>query len=172
MKRVQCARTEELVALRAAMTGWQTAGRTDTDNDYRQLVCDYVEFLLLTGARHGTEAMGVCWQHCDWYSADKETLLLSRSMQCLGAAKLLYFAAATDASHTPSMACLVVCYDIASYWLTKRDRREHTTHICYKQAIGWHGHTHTLAKQMGTSVAMLERYYSKLTAMLVAERLA
>ena len=51
------------------MAGWQTAGRTDTDNDYRQLVCDYVEFLLLTGARHGTEAMGVCWQHCEWYSA-------------------------------------------------------------------------------------------------------
>jgi len=31
---------------------------------------------------------------------------------------------------------------------------------------------HILAKQMGTSVAMLERYYSKLTAMLAAEILA
>ncbi len=59
-----------VVALRAVMTSWQTAGRSDTDNDYRQLVCDYVEFLLLTGARHGTEAMGVCWQHCERYSDD------------------------------------------------------------------------------------------------------
>ena len=31
---------------------------------------------------------------------------------------------------------------------------------------------HTLAKQMGTSVRILERYYSKITATLVAERLA
>jgi integrase len=31
---------------------------------------------------------------------------------------------------------------------------------------------HTLAKQMGTSVSMLERHYSKLTATLAAEQLA
>ena len=31
---------------------------------------------------------------------------------------------------------------------------------------------HTLAKQMGTSVVMLERHYSKLTATLAAEQLA
>ena len=31
---------------------------------------------------------------------------------------------------------------------------------------------HTLAKQMGTSVVMLERYYSKLTATMAAEELA
>ncbi len=31
---------------------------------------------------------------------------------------------------------------------------------------------HTLAKQMGTSVLMLERHYSKLTATMAAERLA
>jgi integrase len=61
---------EEVVALRVAMVGWRKAGRTDTDNDYRQLVCGYVEFLLLTGTRHGTEAMSVYWQHCEWYSAD------------------------------------------------------------------------------------------------------
>ena len=40
------------------------------DNDFRQLLCDYVKFLLLTGARHGTEAMGGCWQHCECYIAD------------------------------------------------------------------------------------------------------
>ena len=31
---------------------------------------------------------------------------------------------------------------------------------------------HTLAKQMGTSVGMIERHYSKLTPMLSAEKLA
>jgi integrase len=68
--------TEEVVALRAAMVGWRTAGRTAEDNSFRQLVCDYVEFLLLTGCRHGTEAMGVCWQHLEWYAADGVRYLL------------------------------------------------------------------------------------------------
>jgi integrase len=58
------------MALRSAMVGWQTGGRTAEDNDFRQLLCDYVEFLLLTGCRHGTKAMGVSWQHCKWYAAD------------------------------------------------------------------------------------------------------
>jgi len=31
---------------------------------------------------------------------------------------------------------------------------------------------HTLAKQMGNSVAMIERHYSKLTATMAADRLA
>jgi integrase len=31
---------------------------------------------------------------------------------------------------------------------------------------------HTLAKQMGTSVVMLEKHYSKLTATMAAEQLA
>jgi integrase len=31
---------------------------------------------------------------------------------------------------------------------------------------------HTLAKQMGNSAAMIERHYSKMTATMVAERLA
>ena len=33
-------------------------------------------------------------------------------------------------------------------------------------------HIHTLAKQMGTSVLMLERHYSKLTATMAADKLA
>jgi hypothetical protein len=31
---------------------------------------------------------------------------------------------------------------------------------------------HTLARQMGTSVAMIERHYSKMTPMMSAEKLA
>jgi hypothetical protein len=26
-----------------------------------------VELLVLTGIRHGTEAMGLEWRHCAWY---------------------------------------------------------------------------------------------------------
>jgi integrase len=35
-----------------------------------------------------------------------------------------------------------------------------------------HTDTHTLAKQMGNSAAVIERHYSKLTASMAAERLA
>ncbi len=38
--------------------------------------------------------------------------------------------------------------------------------------VEWGMDIHTLAKQMGTSVQMLERFYSKLTATLAAEKLA
>jgi hypothetical protein len=32
------------------------------------LLRDYVEMLLLTGIRHGTEAMGICWKHLEWHT--------------------------------------------------------------------------------------------------------
>jgi integrase len=34
----------------------------------RPLLRDYVEMLLLTGMRHGTEAMGICWRHLEWHT--------------------------------------------------------------------------------------------------------
>jgi hypothetical protein len=32
------------------------------------LLRDYVEMLLPTGMRHGTEAMGICWRHLKWHT--------------------------------------------------------------------------------------------------------
>jgi len=40
------------------------------------------------------------------------------------------------------------------------------------ELLGGEVDIHTLAKQMGNSVAMIERHYSKLTATTAAERLA
>jgi integrase len=37
----------------------------------RPLLRDYVEMLLLTGMRHGTEALGICWKHIEWHT-DKD----------------------------------------------------------------------------------------------------
>lgn len=61
---------EEVTALRAFMPTWETKGSYDFDKLQRPLLCDYVEFLLLTGMRHGTEAMNVEWRHCEWYEYD------------------------------------------------------------------------------------------------------
>jgi integrase len=45
-------------------------------------------------------------------------------------------------------------------------------HTYATQALLGETDIHTLAKQMGTSVRILEQHYSKLTATLAAERLA
>ena len=34
------------------------------------LLRDYVEMLLLTGMRHGTEAMGIWWKDLEWHTKD------------------------------------------------------------------------------------------------------
>jgi integrase len=61
---------DEVTTLRAFMPTWETKGSYDFDRLQRPLLCDYVEFLLLTGMRHGTEAMNVEWRHCEWYEYD------------------------------------------------------------------------------------------------------
>lgn len=200
---------EEVVALRAAMAGWQHSGRTAEDNDFRQLLCDYVEFLLLTGCRHGTEAMGVCWQHCEWYTADGVKYLRVWvdgktggrwliAKHELAAVLLRLHSRQRDIAGKPFESVL----GRHKGWLfrTADGRRPYSFNGLFRRLLR-HAelltnntgetrtlyslrHTyataellagteiHTLAKQMGTSVAMLERHYSKLTATLAAGRLA
>jgi hypothetical protein len=52
------------------MSSWEGAAKLDWDRMQRPLLCDYVEFLLLTGMRHETESMRVQWRDCEWYEAD------------------------------------------------------------------------------------------------------
>ncbi len=59
---------EETKQLRAFMVSWSTAPqRRPVESELRLLLRDYVELLLLTGMRHGTESMRVEWQHCEWH---------------------------------------------------------------------------------------------------------
>jgi integrase len=200
---------EEIVALRAAMVGWQTGGRNAEDNDFRQLLCDYVEFLLLTGARHGTEAMGVCWQHCEWYASDGVKYLrvwvdgktggrwLIAKHELAAVLRRLH-ARQRDIASKPFDA--VLGRHKAYVFRTVDGRRPYSFNGLFRRLLrhaelltNGAGETrtlyslrhtyatmellagtdiHTLAKQMGTSVLMLERHYSKLTATLAAEQLA
>jgi integrase len=200
---------EEVVALRAAMVSWQHSGRTAEDNNFRQLLCDYVEFLLLTGARHGTEAMGVCWQHCEWYTADGVKYLRIWvdgktggrwliAKHELAAVLLRLHRRQRDIAGKPFESVL----GRHKGWLfrTADGRRPYSFNGLFRRLLRHCEllennagdtrtlyslrHTYatrelltgtdilTLAKQMGTSVTMLERHYSKLTATLAAGRLA
>jgi integrase len=59
---------DEIKHLLAFMDGWQHKGLRAVEKEMRPLLRDYVEMLLLTGMRHGTEAMGICWRHLEWHT--------------------------------------------------------------------------------------------------------
>jgi integrase len=59
---------DEIKQLLAYMETWQHAGKKGIEHEMRPLLRDYVEMLLLTGMRHGTEAMGICWRHLEWHT--------------------------------------------------------------------------------------------------------
>jgi integrase len=60
----------EVEQLLLFMLQWQQGGRTEGEREMRCLLCDYVEFLLLTGIRHGTEAMNIRWRDLEWHTKD------------------------------------------------------------------------------------------------------
>jgi integrase len=59
---------QEVERLLTFMDSWQHGGKFDVEKEIRPLTRDYVEFLLLTGIRHGTEAMNVRWKDIEWHT--------------------------------------------------------------------------------------------------------
>jgi len=59
---------DEIKTLLVFMETWAQEGRLAVEREMRPLLRDYVEMLLLTGMRHGTEALGICWQHVEWHT--------------------------------------------------------------------------------------------------------
>lgn len=57
---------EEVETLLAYMQQWSQQGLRASEREMRPLLRDYVEVLLWTGIRHGTEARGLCWNHVEW----------------------------------------------------------------------------------------------------------
>lgn len=66
---------DETVKLRDYLKQWATEARAGTDWEMRQLLRDYVEILLWTGMRHGTEALGLCWNHIEWHTHQRKKYL-------------------------------------------------------------------------------------------------
>jgi integrase len=59
---------EEITQLLTFMETWQYEGLRAVEKHIRPLLRDYIEMLLLTGMRHGTEAMNICWRHIEWHT--------------------------------------------------------------------------------------------------------
>jgi integrase len=178
--------------------------------EMRRLLREYVEVLILTEMRQGTESMGICWKHIEWHW-DKDVRYLRiwvsgktgpswliAKHECVEALKRLH-------QHQPDIAGMDFEEVIAAKLPHKLFRFEDGTqpyqfsHVfirlmketgLLKSTMGTNRtlyslrHTyatfellagtdiHTLAKQMGTSVLMLEKHYSKMTATMAAMKLA
>ena len=200
---------EDIGRLRSKYAAFVAAAQTANETARRQLLCDYVEVLLLTGMRHGTESRNIQWRHCEWHAADgvqymriyvsgktgprhligKHELvavlqrLHSRDPvlgtvefdSLLSRENIFLFGAQNDLpvrffndTFAKLLAFGKLTEDRAGLARTLYSLR----HTYATQALLAGTDIHTLAKQMGTSVRMLELHYSKLTATMAADKLA
>jgi len=68
----------EIAQLRSYMATWvegSSKANKSTESDMRHLLRDYIEMLLFTGMRHGTEALGVRWKDVCWHTQDGKRYL-------------------------------------------------------------------------------------------------
>jgi integrase len=68
----------EVQQLRSYMAKWvggSSKANKSTESEMRHLLRDYIEMLLLTGMRHGTEALGVRWKDVCWHTQDGKRYL-------------------------------------------------------------------------------------------------
>lgn len=184
-------------------------GRTKRFYEMKMLCWHYVEFLLYTGIRAGTESKTIRWRNLQWHQADgrrylriwvsgktgpryliaRDALVASlerlmawqgyeyvdlAEMISAGLDRRIFVMPAGDQPYELSgvferlMRDSGLLLDSAGKTRTLYSLRH--TYATFALADGVP--IHTLARQMGTSVGMIERHYSKLTPMLSADRLA
>ena len=200
---------DELKTLFAFIPSWIESSYTERTKQMRVLCSAYIEFLLNTGIRHGTEALPLRWKHLQWHWIGEkkylrvwvcgktgpryliaknevlgvlERLMIYQSlpyqtMDSLIDAKLdrLIFRLATGEQISNMenifrnlMKQSGLMFDSGGQRRTLYSLR----HTYATKALAKSVDIHTLARQMGTSVLMLEKHYSKITPMLSAEKLA
>jgi integrase len=200
---------EESVHLLEFMKSWEKTGRLAIERLSHPLCRAYVEFLLYTGIRHGTEAIPLRWRHIQWHwigdkrylriwvsgktgpryliakNAVIETLqrligwqgLELKILDSVIEAKLDRLIFCFPNGHTPYRMEGVFRKLMRDSGLSKDGAGKTRTlyslrHTYATFALAEGVDIHTLARQMGTSVAMIERHYSKMTPMMNAEILA
>ena len=201
---------EEVEQLLAYMQSWIKEGRFSVEHETRPLLRDYVEMLLLTGMRHGTEAMGLCWNHCEWHWSKEQRYLRLWVDGKTGPRWLIAKHRAVEVLerlHARQKDIAAMSFDELLQSRTKQlvfrfsdGYQPPSLHGSFRRLMRDSGllktaggqnrtlyslrHTyatmellagtdiHTLARQMGTSVSMLERHYSKLVPTLKAAQLA
>ena len=200
---------QEIDQLLAFMESWEQGGRMRQEKLMRRLCRVYVEFLLYTGIRHGTEALPLRWRHLQWHwIGDKRYLriwvsgktgpryLIAKHTAIDTLERIIKWHGLTydnlDAVIKNNLDKRIFCFPDGNHpyqmegvfrnlmrdsGLKKDSSGLNRTlyslrHTYATFALADGIDIHTLARQMGTSVGMIERHYSKLTPMLSAEKLA
>ena len=200
---------QEIDYLLEYMRDWERFGRNQRSNHMRRLCRVYVEFLLGTGIRQGTESMPIRWRSLQWHWIGEQRYLriwvsgktgprylIARHFVIEALERLIAWQALPyvnldavieakldrkvfvfpegDAPHSLDSVFERLMVESGLFKdATGKNRTLYSlrhTYATFRLAEGID--IHTLARQMGTSVGMIERHYSKLTPMMSAERLA
>ncbi len=200
---------EEIKELLSYTETWQKSSYTDRTALMRTLCSYYIEFLVNTGVRHGTEALPLRWKHLQWHwignkkylriwvsgkTGPRYLIAKNRVVKVLeGILKwqeLPYSGlnAVIEAKvdrlifRLPTGEKISNMENIFRNLMVRSNMRRDgggqsrtlysLRHTYATFALARGVDIHTLARQMGTSVGMIERHYSKLTPMMNAEKLA
>lgn len=200
---------EEIKGLLSYTETWQKSSYTDRTALMRTLCSYYIEFLVNTGVRHGTEALPLRWKHLQWHwignkkylriwvsgkTGPRYLIAKNRVVKVLeGILKwqeLPYSGlnAVIEAKvdrlifRLPTGEQISNMENIFRNLMVRSNMRldgggqtrtlYSLRHTYATFALASGVDIHTLARQMGTSVGMIERHYSKLTPMMNAEKLA
>jgi integrase len=200
---------EEIKELLSYTETWQKSSYTDRTALMRTLCSYYIEFLVNTGVRHGTEALPLRWKHLQWHwignkkylriwvsgkTGPRYLIAKNRVVKVLeGILKwqeLPYSGlnAVIEAKvdrlifRLPTGEQISNMENIFRNLMVRSNMRldgggqtrtlYSLRHTYATFALASGVDIHTLARQMGTSVGMIERHYSKLTPMMNAEKLA
>jgi integrase len=200
---------QEVNYLLEYMQDWECFGRNQRSNHMRRLCRVYVEFLLGTGIRQGTESMPIRWKSLQWHwIGEKRYLriwvsgktgpryLIARHFVIEALERLIAWQALPyknldavieakldrkvfvfpegDAPHSLDdvFERLMVESNLLKDATGKNRTLYSLRHTYATFALAEGIDIHTLARQMGTSTLMIEKYYSKLTPMMAAAKLA
>jgi integrase len=200
---------EEIGELLSYTETWQKSSYTDRTAMMRTLCSYYIEFLVNTGVRHGTEALPLRWKHLQWHWIGNKkylriwvsgktgpryliakTAVVKVLEQLMKWQKLPYSGlnAIIEAKldrvifRLPTGEQISNMENIFRNLMVRSNMRRDgggqnrtlysLRHTYATFALARGVDIHTLARQMGTSVGMIERHYSKLTPMMNAEKLA
>ena len=200
---------EEIAELLSYTETWQKSSYTNRTALMRTLCSYYIEFLVNTGVRHGTEALPLRWKHLQWHWIGNKkylriwvsgktgpryliakTAVVKVLEQVMKWQKLPYsglnaiIEAKLDALifRLPTGEQISNMENIFRNLMVRSNMRvdgggQNRTlyslrHTYATFALARGVDIHTLVRQMGTSVGMIERHYSKLTPMMNAEKLA
>ena len=200
---------EEIAELLSYTETWQKSSYTNRTAMMRTLCSYYIEFLVNTGVRHGTEALPLRWKHLQWHWIGNKKYLRIWVSGKTGPRYLIAKTAVVKVlervikwqklPYSGLNAVIEAKVDALIFRLPTGEQISNMENIFRNLMVrsnmrvdgGGQNRTlyslrhtyatfalargvdiHTLARQMGTSVGMIERHYSKLTPMMNAEKLA